>query len=77
MKVQVYAVLKDHFAKEFEVQADMPDAAALKQYLIRQNPAAANILNICRFAVNDEFVDNDFQLNEHDTIAILPPASGG
>lgn len=77
MRIQVYAVLKDHFDKEFHLTAPLPDVGALRTYLIREKPAAADILNISRFAVNDEFIDNDFQLHDHDTIAIIPPASGG
>jgi len=30
-----------------------------------------------KVAINDEFVNWDCQLNDNDTIAFLPPASGG
>lgn len=77
MKIQVFAVLKDYFEKEFQLTGAIPDAASLRQCLIERNPASADVLAISRFAVNDEFIDNDFQLNEHDVICIIPPASGG
>lgn len=77
MRVQVYAVLKDHFDREFQVTTPVRDAGALRDHLAQQKPAAAEILSLCRFAVNDEFITNDFQLNDHDVISIIPPASGG
>ena len=77
MKIQVFAVLKDFFEKEFELQADVSNIPGLKERLIELNPAASNLLNTCRFAVKDDFIDNDFQLQDHDTIYIIPPGSGG
>ena len=77
MRVQVFAVLKDYFDKEFELPENIHDMPALKEWLIRSNPAAASLLGSCRFAVKDEFIDNDFQLAENDTIYIIPPGSGG
>lgn len=77
MKVQVFAVLKDHFEKEFELHAPVQNTEELKEVLIHMHPGAASILGSCRFAVNDDFVDRDFKLQSHDTIAIIPPSSGG
>ncbi|MEO6000450.1 MAG: MoaD/ThiS family protein [Chitinophagaceae bacterium] len=77
MRVQVFAILKDYFDKEFELHENIHDMPALRERLIQFNPAAAGILNSCRFAVKDEFIDNDFQLAENDTIYIIPPGSGG
>ncbi len=77
MKIQVFAVLKDFFDKEFELHDNITDASALRERLVQWNPAAATILSISRFAVNDEFIDNDFQFKENDTIYIIPPGSGG
>ena len=77
MKVQVYAVLKDYFEKEFILQQEFKTVDSLKSFLTEKNPKAQNILNISRFAVNNEIVENDYSLNEHDNISILPPSSGG
>jgi sulfur-carrier protein len=77
MRIQVFAVLKDHFEKEFEVHTNVADADALRNLLIQLKPEAQNILNSCRFAVNDEFVEMNFKLKSNDTIVILPPSSGG
>ena len=77
MKVQVFAVLKEYFDKEFELHENIHNIPALKERLVQFSPPASGILNSCRFAVNDEFIDNDFQLAENDTIYIIPPGSGG
>lgn len=77
MKIQVYAVLKDYFEKEFTLSQSFSDINSLKSFLINKNPRAENVLNISRFAVDNEFVENDFSLNENDNISIMPPSSGG
>ena len=77
MKIQVFAMLKDYFEKEFFLPGKVSNIASLKARLVEHNPAAAGVLDICRFAVNDEFIDNNYQFSENDTICILPPASGG
>ena len=77
MKVEVFAVLKDHFDKTFEVKGDITTPEHLRNFLIKSNPAAETVLGNCRFAVNDEFVEMNFKLNSNDTVVILPPSSGG
>jgi len=77
MKIQVFAVLKDHFDKEFELSEDIKDIASLKNYLSHQNAEADGILQISRFAVHNEFVNLDYAIKQNDTICIFPPSSGG
>lgn len=77
MKIQVFAVLKDYFDKEFELSDSITDVATLQQHLTQLNTEATGILKLCRFAVHDEFVDQDYTLTSNDTICIFPPSSGG
>ena len=77
MKVHVYAVLKDYFEKEFELHQGVGTVKELNDVLLQRNPVAANVLDTCRFAVNDTFVDHHFQLHNNDIICIIPPSSGG
>ncbi len=69
--------MKDYFDKEFEVAGKVQDVEALRQHLLELNGAAGNMLKICRFAVDDEFVDPGYQLKENDTVCVIPPSSGG
>jgi molybdopterin synthase sulfur carrier subunit len=77
MKIEVYAVLKEYFDKEFTLQQSFGDINDLKSFLIDRNPRSAGVLNISRFAVDNEFVDNNYRLKENDSISIMPPSSGG
>lgn len=77
MRVHVFAALKDFFDKEFEADESITTLVELRRSLILSKPEAENILNNCRFAVDDEFVDMNYKLKTNDTIAIIPPSSGG
>ena len=77
MKVQVYAILKDYFDKEFEINEPVHSIDELNEILLQRNPDSKNIMPVCRFAVNDIFVDKNFQLQPNDSIHIIPPSSGG
>jgi molybdopterin converting factor small subunit len=77
MRVTVYAVLKDYFDASFNLGGNLSSVEELKNKLEQIKPQSAAVLNACRFAVNDEFVNLDFKIKEDDSISILPPASGG
>lgn len=77
MKIHVYAGLKDYFQPEFEVQGLVRNTDDLVAVLLTLNDKAGKILSSCRFAVEEGFIDNAFKLNEHDTVVIIPPSSGG
>jgi len=77
MTIQVYAALKDYFDPEFEITDPVRSVEELRTLLLQRNPGAAGIMPVCRFAVNDAFVDSQFQLQDHDAIHIIPPSSGG
>ncbi len=77
MKIYTYAILKDYFDKEFVVEEQIATVQELNNFLTHHNPAASSILSACRYAVKDNFVNNDFTLSKEDTIHIIPPSSGG
>ena len=69
--------MKDYFDPELEVQEPILNVDELKQFLLQRNSDVKNVLSICRFAVNDWFIDNTFQFQSNDVISIIPPSSGG
>lgn len=77
IKVNVYAILKDYFEASFVLDNKISSIEELKNELIKLNPAASQILNRARFAVNDTLVQQEYQFNETETISIIPPSSGG
>jgi len=77
MKIHVYAALKDYFTPEFELAETIHNTDELKTCLLAINGRAGELLDTCRFAVEEGFIDNGFKLKENDTVIIIPPSSGG
>jgi molybdopterin synthase sulfur carrier subunit len=77
MKVHVYAALKDYFQPEFEVEGRVRNIDELIARLLIINDKAGEMLSSCRFAVQEGFIDNAYNLYQNDTIVIIPPSSGG
>ena len=77
MKLVMYALMKDYFEPELQVEEPVLNIDELKKLLLQRNADVENVLSICRFAVNDWFIDNTFQLKPNDVVSIIPPSSGG
>lgn len=77
MEINVFAVLKEYFPARFDVLENITDVDGLKLFLQQQNPAAAELLSICRFAVGDEIAGAACPLQDSDIVFVLPPGSGG
>jgi len=69
--------MKDYFEPELQVEEPVLNIDELKQVLLQRNAGVENVLEVCRFAVNDWFIDNTFQLQSNDVVSIIPPSSGG
>ncbi len=70
-------MLKDYFDHEVWLPEPVSTVDELKERLLLQNESARDLLESCRFAVNDRFIDNNYIFQRHDIVSILPPASGG
>jgi molybdopterin converting factor small subunit len=77
MKIQVFAVLKDFFKKEFELKARIATISELRIHLGQVNPNAVSVLKRCRFAIQDSFVNDQYVLTGDEHIIVIPPSSGG
>ncbi len=78
VRVAVFANLKDYFQAELEL--DLPDGARagdVARELERMEPEARELLESCRLAVDENFVDPDFGLKGDEEILVFPPSSGG
>ena len=55
---------------------DKPNIAELRTSLIDQFPDFEKLSSL-KFAVNTEYVTEDYLLNEKDEVVLIPPVSGG
>ncbi|MFG0331049.1 MAG: molybdopterin converting factor subunit 1 [Phycisphaerales bacterium] len=50
---------------------------AVLDHLRRESPEAARLLDACAFAVNESYATVDRTVEQGDTVALIPPVSGG
>ena len=78
LTIQTFAVLKEHFHQKFEFESSAIETIEqLRTELSKMKPVAASILRSCRFALNDELVNDTTELYDNAAIYIIPPSSGG
>ena len=78
VEVQLFAALTDHFGRNVAVELNGDrKITAVVDALEKQNPDAVGLLKDCRFAVNENFVDLNYELRDGEKIFIIPPSSGG
>lgn len=77
MKIEVFAALKNHFSKEFEIAERLETVADLREHLRDMNPSSSQLINMCRFVVQEDLVSDAHPLAANDHVIVLPPSSGG
>ncbi len=79
IKVLYFSSIKDKLKKKEEL-LDINENASLKEVislLKEKYPNIAESLDKSMFAVNEEYADKNTKLKEGDTVAVIPPVSGG
>lgn len=81
MKIIYFAWIKDitTFHEELLDSNEIKNIDSLKKYIISKYPDLKKYLDqeILRFAVNQEYIVENIDLNKDDEIAVFPPVSGG
>jgi len=78
IRVKAFAVLKNYFQDEVEIQLDSgANILDAIECLDKLNPKANHILSHSLFALDEEMVEKTARLKEGDLLCILPPVSGG
>ena len=81
MKIKYFAWIKDitNCNEEMLNSNEIKNLNHLKKYIISQYPDLKKHLDqeILRFAINQEYIIENIDLNKSDEIAIFPPVSGG
>ncbi len=79
IKVLYFSSIKDKLKKSSE-QINIPEGATLKdliKLLKEKYPEIQENLDKAMFAINEEYAEKDTVLKDGDTVAVIPPVSGG
>lgn len=78
IKLVGYGISKDIIGqREVDYQtSQLSDIAALKTELVERYPDFAQLVKFS-LAVNEEYRNDDFKLQDGDEVVIIPPVSGG
>jgi molybdopterin converting factor small subunit len=78
LNIRTYASIKEMLGESFEIEVnDGCTVEELKKKIVVRNPKTAEMINICRFAVNESIVNDKTVIKEDEHVHIIPPSSGG
>lgn len=78
IQITCFAGLRKFFDPQMQVQMELPASyQSLIQKLKKLNPDAIGILDNCRIAVNEKFVEHSEIKTTDEPIYLIPPSSGG
>ena len=79
MKIEIisFGIAKDILkSKRLTISVSERTIGALRQQLITEFPEFEKLKSL-KFAVNTDYVNDEFQLKENDEVVLIPPVSGG
>lgn len=80
IKIKLFALYQETY-KTPELTVKIPENTTIQELfnkiIIQEKPELKNWQNLTRFAVNLQFVEPDFILQDQDEVAFIPPVSGG
>ena len=79
VKVLYFSSIKDKLKKSSE-EFEIKEGTTISEFLNilkSKYPEISKSFESSMFAVNEEYVEQSFSLKEGDTVAIIPPVSGG
>jgi len=77
IKLLYFAILREKLGKHEEMLEFSGSVGELRKLLVEREHHLADVLKVCLFAVNQEYVGEDFILKGGETVAVIPPVSGG
>lgn len=78
LKILAFGIAKDIFGTNlFSIEINETiSIQALKELILKDYPDFEKLASF-RIAVNSEYQEDDFVINEGDEVAIIPPVAGG
>ena len=77
VKITAFGIAKDILGdKHLELEVNGEELSLVRKELISQFPDFEKLASL-KFAVNTNYVDDSYQLNENDEVVLIPPVSGG
>jgi molybdopterin synthase sulfur carrier subunit len=77
IKLLYFAILREKLGRQEEMLEFSGSVGELRKLLVEREAHLADVLKVCLFAVNQEYVGEDFILKGGETVAVIPPVSGG
>jgi molybdopterin synthase sulfur carrier subunit len=77
IKLLYFAILREKLGRQEEMLEFSGSVGELRKLLVEREPHLADVLKVCLFAVDQEYVEEDFILKGGETVAVIPPVSGG
>jgi len=77
MKILYFSVVRERLKKSEEEIEFKGSVRELKKLLKEKYPEIEDVLDRVRFAVNEEYVNDDYELKGSERVALIPPVSGG
>jgi Molybdopterin converting factor, small subunit len=77
IRLLYFAILREKLGRQEEMLEFSGSVGELRKLLVEKEPHLADVFKVCLFAVNQEYVGEDFILKGGETVAVIPPVSGG
>ena len=77
IRLLYFAILREKLGRQEEMLEFSGSVGELRKLLVEREPHLADVFKVCLFAVNQEYVEEDFILKGGETVAVIPPVSGG
>lgn len=77
MKLLYFAVLREKLRKSEEEVDFQGTVSELRAFLMQKYPELESLFRVVRFAVQEEYVDEEHFLKGQEQVAVIPPVSGG
>ena len=72
-----FSIVREKLGKSEENIEFTGRVRELREELKKRYPQIAELMDRIRFAVNEEYVDDDYELKGDERVALIPPVSGG